>query len=123
MIRFDGVWLDDRQRGRWAPRGVDLTIQPATLVAVVNPTDDGGADAILDLVAGRRLPVEGTVDLGSQGGSVVEAYGEVGGERCLCREDATLLVARPLPETLARADHVIVVADGLITRMLATATP
>ena len=123
FVDFDQVWLDDRARCRWALRGLDLTLEPGTLVAVVGGTDDGGPDAVLDLVAGRRLPDRGRVSLdgidlrdldrSAHRRAVVELELQPGGERRLCLPQATMLAARPSPATLASADLVVVLEDGV----------
>ena len=122
FVDFEQVWLDDRARCRWALRGLDLTLEPGMLVAVVGDADDGGPDAVLDLVAGRRLPDRGRVSLdgidlrdldrSAHRRAVVELALRPGGERRLCLPQATMLVARPSPATLAAADLVVVLEDG-----------
>ena len=132
FVDFEQVWLDDRARCRWALRGLDLTLEPGMLVAVVGDADDGGPDAVLDLVAGRRLPDRGRVSLdgidlrdldrSAHRRAVVElelrprggvpGVGGRRGERRLCLPQATMLVARPSPSTLATADLVVVLEDG-----------
>jgi len=123
VIEFDQVWLDDRARCRWALRGLDLAVEAGMLVAVVGDADDGGPDAVLDLVAGRRLPERGRVvidgvdlrdlDRREHRRSVVELELQPGGERRLCLPQATMLAVRPSPSTLADADLVVVLSDGL----------
>ena len=124
FVDLDHVWLDDRRRCRWALRGVDLTIEPGATVALVGA--DGGPDAVLDLVAGRRVATRGTVSLdgidirdldrAAHRRSTVEVALEPDGERRLCLPDATVLVARPAPATVAGADLVIELDDGLEVR-------
>jgi len=123
FVDLDRVWLDDRQRCRWALRGVDLTIEPGTTVAVVGGADDGGPDAVLDLVAGRRVATRGVVsidgidvrslDRATHRRATVELVLEPGGERRLCLPNGTQLVARPTAATLAAADVVLVLDDGV----------
>jgi hypothetical protein len=123
FVDLDGVWLDDRQRCRWALRGLDLAIEPGTAVALVGGPDDGGPDAVLDLVAGRRVPSRGTVaidgidlrvlDRAAHRRSTVELALEPAGERRLCLPNGTLLVARPTPAALAEADVVVTLDDGV----------
>jgi ABC-type uncharacterized transport system ATPase component len=123
FVDFEQVWLDDRARCRWALRGLDLTLEPGMLVAVVGGADDGGPDAVLDLVAGRRLPDKGRVSLDGidlrdldrtvHRRAVVELELQPGGERRLCLPQATMLAARPSPSTLASADLLVVLEDGV----------
>ena len=123
FVDFEQVWLDDRARCRWALRGLDLTLEPGTLVAVVGDADDGGPDGVLDLVAGRRVPDRGRVSLdgidlrdldrAAHRRAVVELEVQPGGERRLCLPQATMLAVRPTPATLAAADLVVVLEDGL----------
>jgi ABC-type uncharacterized transport system ATPase component len=124
FVDLDSVWLDDRQRCRWALRGVDLTLTPGTLVALLGGPDDGGADAVLDLVAGRRIPSRGTVsidgidlrdlDRAAHRRAVVELELLPGGERRLCLPNATMLAVRPTPATISAADVVVTIEDGLL---------
>lgn len=121
FVDLDHVWLDDRWRCRWALRGLDLTIEPGATVALLGA--DGGPDAVLDLVAGRRIASRGTVSLdgidirdldrGAHRRSTVEVALEPEGERRLCLPNATVLVARPAPATIAGADVVVVLDDGV----------
>jgi hypothetical protein len=122
FVDLDGVWLDDRQRCRWALRGLDLVVEPATTVALVAGEDEGGADAVLDLVAGRRLATRGavsidgidlrTIDRAAHRRSTVELALEPAGERRVCLPNGTMLVARPTAATVAEADVVLTLADG-----------
>lgn len=126
FVDLDSVWLDDRQRCRWALRGVDLTLMPGMLVALVGAPDDGGPEAVLDLVAGRRLPSRGAVSLdaidlrdldrSAHRRAVVELELLPGGERRLCLPNATMLAVRPTPATLRAADDVVTIEDGLLRR-------
>ena len=126
FVDLDGVWLDDRRRCRWALRGLDLTLTPGTLVALLGPEDDGGPDAVLDLVAGRRLPSRGLVsidgidlrdlDRTAHRRAVVELELHPGGERRLCLPNATMLAVRPTPSTIRAADDVVTIEDGLLRR-------
>jgi ABC-type multidrug transport system fused ATPase/permease subunit len=94
-----------------------------SLVAVLGDADEGGADGVLDLLAGRRAPNNGRVvvdgvdlrelDARTHRASVVELELRPGGERRLCLGDGTMLAARPSPATLAAADLVVVLEDGL----------
>ena len=123
FVDLDQVWLDDRQRCRWALRGLDLTLVPGQLVALLSGPDDGGPDAILDLVAGRRVPNKGTVsidgidlrdlDRPAHRRATVELEQVPGGERRLCLPNATMLAVRPTPATISAADIVVTVEDGL----------
>jgi ABC-type bacteriocin/lantibiotic exporter with double-glycine peptidase domain len=124
LVTLDSVWLDDRMRCRWALRGIELTLTPGTLVALVAGADDGGPDAVLDLVSGRRIPDRGVVridgvdlrhlDRAAHRRATVELEVQPGGERRLCLPQATMLAARPSPATLAGADVVVVLEDGLV---------
>ena len=124
FVDLDSVWLDDRQRCRWALRGIDLTLVPGQLVALLAGPDDGGADAVLDLVAGRRIPSKGTVgidgidlrdlDRAAHRRAVVELELRPGGERRLCLPNATMLAVRPTPATIRAADAVVTIEDGLL---------
>ena len=124
FVDLDAVWLDDRQRCRWALRGIDLTLTPGTLVALLTEPEDGGADAVLDLVAGRRIPSKGSVsidgidlrdlDRAAHRRAVVELELHPGGERRLCLPNATMLAARPAPATIRAADVVVTIEDGLL---------
>ena len=126
FVDLDHVWLDDRQRCRWALRGVDLTLTPGTLVALLGDPDDGGADAVLDLVAGRRLASKGTVSIDgidlrnldrlAHRRGVVELELHPDGERRLCLPNATMLAVRPTPATIRAADDVVTIEDGLLRR-------
>ena len=124
FVDLDHVWLDDRRRCRWALRGLDLTIEPGATVALCG--DDGGPDAVLDLVAGRRVATRGTVSLdgvdlrdldrAAHRRSTVEVALEPDGERRLCLPNATVIVTRPAPATVAAADLVLELDDGLEVR-------
>ena len=126
FVDLDSVWLDDRVRCRWALRGVDLTITPGTLVAILGGRDDGGADAVLDLLAGRRLPTKGCVsidgidlrdlDRTAHRRAVVELELHPDGERRLCLPQSTMLAVRPSPATISAADLVVTIEDGLLRR-------
>ena len=126
FVDLDHVWLDDRQRCRWALRDLDLTLTPGTLVAILGDADDGGPDAVLDLVAGRRLPTKGTVsidgidlrdlDRRAHRRAVVELELLPGGERRLCLPNATMLAVRPTPATIRAADEVVTIDDGVLRR-------
>lgn len=122
FVDFREVWLDDRARCRWALRGLDLTVMPHTLVAVVAGPDDGGPDAIVDLLSGRRRPTKGSVSIdGCDVPSLAPLRHQRGlvdlqlspdGERRLCIGRATVFAVRPTPATLAAADLVVVLEDG-----------
>ena len=126
FVDLDHVWLDDRQRCRWALRGLDLTLTPGSLVAIIGGDEDGGPDAVLDLVAGRRLPSRGTVSLDgidlrhldrlAHRRAVVELELHPGGERRLCLPNATMLAVRPTASTIRAADDVVTIEDGLLRR-------
>jgi hypothetical protein len=126
FVDLDGVWLDDRQRCRWALRGLDLVVEFGTTVAFVAGEDDGGPDAVLDLVAGRRVPTRGvvsldgidlrTIDRTAHRRSTVELALEPAGERRLCLPNGTMLVARPSAAAIAAADVVVHLDDGLEVR-------
>lgn len=126
FVDLDGVWLDDRRRCRWALRGLDLVVELGTTAAIVAGDDDGGPDAVLDLVAGRRVATRGTVaidgidlrtiDRTAHRRSTVELALEPGGERRLCLPNGTMLVARPSAATIAAADVVVHLDDGLEVR-------
>lgn len=126
FVDLDGVWLDDRRRCRWALRGLDLVVELGTTAAIVAGDDDGGPDAVLDLVAGRRLATRGTVaidgidlrtiDRTAHRRSTVELALEPAGERRLCLPNGTMLVARPSAATIAAADVVVHLDDGLEVR-------
>ena len=126
FVDLDHVWLDDRARCRWALRGLDLTLTPGTLVALLGPEDDGGPDAVLDLVAGRRVPTRGTVSIDgidlrdldrvAHRRAVVELELHPGGERRLCLPNATMLAVRPTPATIRAADDVVTIEDGRLRR-------
>ena len=123
FVDFQDVWLDDRRRCRWALRGLDLTVTPRSLVAVVGDADDGGPDAVVDLLLGRRRPTKGTVsidgcdlrdaDPAMLDRSLVELELRPAGERRVCIGSTTVLAVRPSPATLAAADLVIVLSDGV----------
>ena len=123
-VALDDVWLDDRQRCRWALRGLDLTLTPGPLVALLAGPDDGGADGVLDLVAGRRLPTKGSVridgidlrglDRPAHRRAIVELELLPGGERRLCLPNAMMLAVRPTPATISAADVVVTIEDGLL---------
>jgi hypothetical protein len=111
------VWLDDRRRCRWALRGLDLVVDAGAIVALRSGPDDGGPDAVLELLAGRRRPVAGSVRGASR--DAVEVGDLHGGERRLCLPDGTTFVVRPTPWAIAMADLVVDLDDGLATRPLA----
>jgi len=115
-LELADVWLDDRRRCRWALRGVDLVVEPGSLVALVAPAavDEGGPEGVFDLAAGRRQPVRGRVAGASR--DAVEVLTDEG-EHQLYLPDGTLLVRSPTPATLAAADAVVDLVDG--TRPLA----
>lgn len=123
FVDFDAVWLDDRRRCRWALRGLDLVVEPGTSVAIVGGDDCGAADAVLDLVAGRRVPSRGRVSIDGidlrdldrtrHRRATVEVALEPAGERRLCLPNGTHLVARPAPAAVTAADVVLVIDDGL----------
>ena len=123
FVDFDSVWLDDRIRCRWALRGLDLTLTPGTSVAILGGDDDGGPDAVIDLLAGRRVPDKGGVsidgidlrdlDRTAHRRATVELELQPGGERRLCLPQSTIVAVRPSPSTLASADLVVVLEDGL----------
>jgi ABC-type multidrug transport system fused ATPase/permease subunit len=123
FVDFDAVWLDDRIRCRWALRGLDLTLTPGTTVAILGRDDDGGPDAVLDLLAGRRVADRGVVsidgidlrdlDRTAHRMATVELELQPGGERRLCLPQATMVAVRPSPSTLAAADLVVVLEDGV----------
>jgi len=123
FVDFASVWLDDRIRCRWALRGLDLTLTPGTSVAILGGDDDGGPDAVIDLLAGRRVPDKGAIsidgidlrdlDLVAHRHATVELELQPGGERRLCLPQATIVAVRPSPSTLASADLVVVLEDGL----------
>jgi ABC-type bacteriocin/lantibiotic exporter with double-glycine peptidase domain len=123
-LHLDEVWLDDRARcGRWALRGLDLTLTAGTLVVVLAGPDEGGPDAVIDVVAGRRVPTRGAVsidgvdlrdlDRAAHRQAVVELEVHPGGERRLCLPQSTMVAVRPSPTTLAAADVVVVLEDGV----------
>ena len=124
FVDLDHVWLDDRQRCRWALRGLDLTLVPGQLVAILGCADDGGPDAVLDLVAGRRIPTKGRVSIDgidlrdldrvAHRRAVVELELLPGGERRLCLPNSTMLAVRPTPATISAADAVVTIEDGLL---------
>ena len=126
FVDLDSVWLDDRQRCRWALRGVDLTLTPGTLVAILGGADDGGPDAVIDVLAGRRIPSRGRVsidgidlrdlDRPAHRRAVVELELLPGGERRLCLPNSTMLAVRPTPATISAADQVVTIEDGLLRR-------
>ncbi|HUP84773.1 MAG TPA: hypothetical protein VM143_03805 [Acidimicrobiales bacterium] len=124
-VDLDQVWVDDRARcGRWALRGLDLTLTPGTLVAIVAGPDDGGPDAVIDLLTGRRVPTRGVVSLDGVDlrqldrrtlrRAAVELELHPAGERRLCLPQSTMVAARPSPSTLAAADVVVALEDGLL---------
>jgi hypothetical protein len=123
FVDLDGVWLDDRRRCRWALRGFDLAIEPGTQVALVTEPDDGAADAVLDLVAGRRVATRGRVSIDgidlrdldrvAHRRATVELALHPDGERRLCLPNGTILSAHPTPATVDGADVVVVLDDGL----------
>lgn len=122
FVDFDGVWLDDRRRCRWALRGLDLTVHPRSLVALLGDPDDGAAEAVLDLLSGRRRPTKGRVsidgvDLRDIDAPVLQRAAvdlelQPAGERRLCLARSTIFAVRPTPSTLAAADLVVVLEDG-----------
>ena len=126
FVDLDHVWLDDRARCRWALRGFDLTVTPGTLVALQGGPDEGGPDAVLELLAGRRLPTKGTVSIDgidlrdldrlAHRRGIVELELVPGGERRLCLPNATMIAVRPTPATLRAADLVVSIEDGLLRR-------
>lgn len=107
-VELTGVWLDDRRRCRWALTGVDLTVGPGELVVVETGTDEeeGAAEGLFDLLAGRRRPVRGTVMGASR--DAVEIGSPFGcGEHRLCLPGGAEIVVRPEPATRLAASRAV----------------
>jgi ATP-binding cassette subfamily F protein uup len=62
VVQLDGVGhrFDD---GAWLFKGLDLDLDPGGRLGVVGP-NGSGKSTLLDIIAGRRVPAEGTVDGG-----------------------------------------------------------
>lgn len=107
-VELLGVWLDDRRRCRWALRDVYLSLAPGEVVVleVDDEEDEGAAEALFDLLCGRRRPVSGVVvgvcpdaiEIGSPVGT---------GERRLCLPGGLEIVVRASSATRRAASRTI----------------
>ncbi|MEA3076752.1 MAG: hypothetical protein QOF60_1660 [Actinomycetota bacterium] len=107
-VELTGVWLDDRRRCRWALTGVDLSLDPGTLVVIEADTEDEeiAAEAVFDLLTYRRLPVAGTVVGASR--DAVEIGSPCGeGERRLCLPGGLEIVVRASSATRLAASRTV----------------
>ena len=117
VVELDGVWVDDRRRCTWGLCDVSLVATPGTTTALIAPADQGAADAVFDLLTGRRLPVRGRVvvdgidlrDLrGLDRAAAITLEIELeSGERRLTIAGETTLLANPTPDSLVLADEII----------------
>lgn len=116
LVRFDGVWLDDRRRCTWALCDVSFAARPAATVALVSAEHEGAVEGVFELLTGRRLTVHGRVELDGVDlrevdrvahlRSLVVAHDVATGERRLVVA-GTSFVASPTPATLDAADLVV----------------
>ena len=119
FVELDSVWLDDRATCGWALSDVSLVIEPGQTIAVLG---DAAGDAVIDLVAGNRMAVRGSVgidgvdvrdlDRVAHRRALAADVNVASGERRLVVAGRTVLVARPAPATLERADLVLVCENG-----------
>lgn len=124
FVEFDGVWLDDRRRCTWALCDVSFVAEPGTTLALVAPADQGAAEGVLDLLAGRRLPIRGRVgidgvdlrdlDRVSHLRALAAEYLLDSGEQRLTVAGRTTLVAHPTEHTLEEADVVLRFDGGFV---------
>ena len=129
FVDFDGVWLDDRRRCRWGLCDASFVVEPGRTVGLVDGPDESAGEAVLDLLAGRRLPVRGRVSIDGIDLRDLDRVAHLRaltaecaldtGERRLTVAGRTTLIAAPSPASLARADAVITFADGFIETNLA----
>ena len=124
FVEFDGVWLDDRRRCTWALCDVSFVAAPGTTVALVAPDDQGGPEGVVDLLAGRRLPIRGRVgidgvdlrdlDRNSHLRALTAEYLLETGEQRLTVAGRTTLVAHPTDATVQGADLVLRFDAGFV---------
>ena len=124
FVEFDGVWLDDRRRCTWALCDVTFVAEPGATVALVAPADQGAPEGVIDLLAGRRLPIRGRVGIDgvdlrdldriSHLRSLTAEYVLDTGEQRLTVAGRTTLVAQPTDATVRRADLVVHFDSGFV---------
>lgn len=124
FVEFDGVWLDDRRRCTWALCDVSFIAEPGTTVALVAPAGEGGAEGVIDLLAGRRLPIRGRVGIDgvdlrdldriSHLQALTAEYVLDTGEQRLTVAGRTTLVAHPTDATVRQADLVMHFDAGFV---------
>ena len=131
-VEFEGVWVDDRRRCTWGLCDASFVAEPATVTALVAASGHGAPEAVLDLLSGRRLPVRGRILIDGVDLRERRRAGELGvlvtehplrsGEQALRVGPATIVVARPSPETLRQADAVVSFEAGFVESPAAWAT-
>lgn len=107
-VELLGVWLDDRRRCRWALRDVHLSLAPGEVIVLEadDEEDEGAAEALFDLLCGRRRPVSGVV--GGVCPDAVETGSLIGhGERRLCLPGGLEIVVRASSATRQAASRTI----------------
>jgi hypothetical protein len=124
FVEFDGVWLDDRRRCTWALCDVSFVACPGTTVALVAPDDQGSAEGVVDLLAGRRLPIRGRVGIDGVDLRDLDRISHLRaltaehlldtGEQRLTVAGRTTLVAHPTDETVQHADLVLRFDGGFV---------
>ncbi|HEX7165428.1 MAG TPA: hypothetical protein VF230_00475 [Acidimicrobiales bacterium] len=122
FVELDGAWVDDRRRCTWALCDLSLVVEPGQTVALVADGDEGGPDAVLDLLAGRRRPSRGRVGIDgidlrdldpvTHLRALTAEYQLDRGERRLTVAGRSTLVAHPTPASLHAADEVLVFRGG-----------
>ena len=124
FVEFDGVWLDDRRRCTWALCDVSFVAEPGTTVALVAPAGEGGAEGVIDLLGGRRLPIRGRVGIDgvdlrdldriSHLQALTAEYVLDTGEQRLTVAGRTTFVAHPTDATVRQADLVMYFDGGFV---------
>ena len=124
FVEFDGVWLDDRRRCTWALCDVSFVAVPGTTIALVTPPGEGAAEGVIDLLAGRRLPIRGRVGIDGVDLRDLDRISHLRalnaehvldtGEQRLTVAGRTTLVAHPSDDTLREADVVMRFDAGFV---------
>lgn len=126
FVDLDHVWLDDRMNCRWGLEDLSVVVVPGETVVLLDDRPSApAAHAVLDLIAGRRRAVRGTVSIdgvrlhdlaaAAHSAAVTELLEPgPGGERRLVVAGRTELIADPRPLSLVAADRVVVLAHGTV---------
>ena len=61
-IRFRDVWYRYSDKGRWALKGIDITVPVGSVVALVGPSGSGKS-TVLDLLSRFREPTRGRIEI------------------------------------------------------------